>query len=350
MVRNPNHDSVVTIKDVAVRAGVSVATVSRVLTGKAHVRSVVRERVQQAATALSYRPNRMARNFRTRRSQFIGLIISDIENPFYTSMVRAIEDATYAEQYSLLLCNSDEDPGKEQVYIEFMRDEHVAGVIASPTEEATTSLQSLLDAGIPVVAIDRRSTKTPVDTILLDHVKSSHELAKHLIEHGHRRIGAIIGVPTSTSGHERMSGFRRALEEAGIAVDEQLIRVVKPTEETGYAAARDLMSMAQPPTALFTGNNLLTVGALKALHTLGLSIPKDVSLVGHDELPWMSLLAPGITVAAQPIYEMGKQAVEMLLARIQGDKQPIREVRLDPRLIIRQSCAKVLPIDIQIEK
>ena len=105
-----------------------------------------------------------------------------------------------------------------------------------------------------------------------------------------------------------------------------------------------------PPTALFTGNNLLTVGALKALHTLGLSIPKDVSLVGHDELPWMSLLAPGITVAAQPIYEMGKQAVEMLLARIQGDKQPIREVRLDPRLIIRQSCAKVVTMDIQIEK
>ncbi len=332
--------SMMTIKDVAVRAGVSVATVSRVLAGKAHVREEVRLRVQQAASDLNYRPNRRARNFRTRRSQFIGLIISDIENPFYTSMVRAVEDAAYAEQYSLLLCNSDEDPGKEQVYIEFMCDEHVAGVIASPTEENHTSLKVLLDAGIPVVAIDRRSTLTPVDTILLDHVNSSYALAQHLIAHGHRRIGAIIGVTSSTSGHERMTGYRRALEEAGIVIEPALIRVVRPTEETGQAAAAALLALPVPPTALFTGNNLLTIGALKEIRRRGLRIPDDVSLVGHDELPWMSLLAPGITVAAQPIYEMGKQAVEMLLERIRGDQQPIREVRLSPNLIVRQSCAQ----------
>ena len=331
-----------TIKDVARAAGVSVATVSRVLANKAHVRHAVRERVRAAAEALNYRPNRAAQNFRARRSQFIGLIISDIENPFYTSMVRAVEDAAYAQQYSLLLCNSDEDPGKEQVYIEFMRDERVAGVIASPTEEAATSLQVLIDAGIPVVAIDRRSSRTPVDTILLDHVKSSYELTGHLIQHGHRRIGAIIGVTTSTSGQERMQGFRHAMDEAGIAVGADLIRLVKPTEETGYAAARALMTLPVPPTALFTGNNLLTVGALKALRALDLQIPRDVSLVGHDELPWMALLAPGITVSAQPIYEMGKQAVEMLLARIRGDAQPVREVRLNPTLIVRQSCARVM--------
>ena len=124
-------------------------------------------------------------------------------------------------------------------------------------------------------------------------------------------------------------------------VDPELIRVVRPTEETGQAAASALLGLAQPPTALFTGNNLLTVGALKAIHERGLRIPDDVSLVGHDELPWMSLLAPGITVAAQPIYEMGRQAVEILLERIRGDRQPVREVRLNPNLIVRQSCAQL---------
>jgi DNA-binding LacI/PurR family transcriptional regulator len=341
MHRKREPTQAVTIHEVAKLAKVSVATVSRVLSGHNHVRAEVCNRVQKAAAQLNYRPNRVARSLRVQRSKFIGLIISDIENPFYTRLVRAVEDVVYARQFSLLLCNSDEDADKERVYIEFMRDERVAGVIASPTHEATTSLQVLIDAGIPVVAVDRRAKQTPVDTVMLDHAKSAYLLAKHLLEHGHRRIGAVLPETASTSGKERKRGYLQALREVGIVPDAKLIRAMKPIEERGLQATYELLSMPNPPTALFTGNNLLTVGALRAIHNLGRSIPKDVSLVGHDELPWTALLTPGITVAAQPIYEMGKQAIELLMARILGDDKPPRDIKLDPQLIVRQSVARV---------
>ena len=330
-----------TIKDVAKLAGVSVATVSRVVSNHNYVRAEVRWRVQKAIAELNYRPNRVARSLRAQSSKFIGLIISDIENPFYTSLVRAVEDVAYARQYSLLLCNSDEDPEKERIYIEFMRDEQVAGVIASPTAENMTSLQVLLDAKIPVVAVDRRAKLTPVDTVMLDHARSAYLLAKHLVEQGHTRIGTVIGNTTTTSGRERKRGFLKALKEAGVKPDPTLMREVKPVEETGFQATLDLLSLPHPPTALFTGNNLLTVGALKAIQHKRLRLPKDISIVGHDELPWMSLLAPGITVVAQPVYDVGRQAVELLMARINGDTQPPREVKLEPTLIVRQSVGRL---------
>lgn len=331
--------SSITIKDVAQHAGVSTATVSRVLSNSGPVSAEVRERVEQAIHALGYRPNRMARSFRAQRSKFIGLIISDVENPFYTSLVRAVEDVAYAHDYSLLLCNSDEDPDKERTYIQFMADERVAGVIGSPASEAETSFAALFDAGIPVVSVDRRSARTPVDTVLLDNVAAARDLTRHLIAHGHRRIGAIVPNTSITSGRERLVGFLQAMEEAGLAPDPDLIREGKGIETFGFQAAHELLDLPDQPTAVFTGNNLITLGALKAIQERHLRIPDDVAVAGHDEMPWMSLLAPGITVAAQPIHEMGRLAMQMLLARIAGDRQPLREVKLAPRLIVRSSVA-----------
>ncbi|MCS6846460.1 MAG: LacI family DNA-binding transcriptional regulator [Anaerolineae bacterium] len=329
----------ITIKDVAQHAGVSTATVSRVLSNSGPVSAEVRERVEQAIHALGYRPSRMARSFRAQRSKFIGLIISDVENPFYTSLVRAIEDVAYAHDYSLLLCNSDEDPDKERAYIQFMADERVAGVIGSPASEAETSFAALFDAGIPVVSVDRRSMRTPVDTVLLDNVTAARDLTQHLIAHGHRRIGAIVPNISITSGRERLAGFLQAMEEAGLAPDPDLIREGKGIEAFGTQAAHTLLDLPDRPTAIFTGNNLITLGALKAIQERRLRIPDDIAVAGHDEMPWMSLLAPGITVAAQPIHEMGRLAMQMLLERIAGDRQPLREVKLAPRLIIRGSVA-----------
>jgi DNA-binding LacI/PurR family transcriptional regulator len=331
----------VTIKDVAKQAGVSVATVSRVVSNHAYVRDAVRGRVQQAIAELNYRPNRVARSLRAQSSRFIGLIISDIENPFYTSLVRAVEDMAHQQQYSLLLCNSDEVPDKERVYIDFMRDEQVAGVIAAPTDEQATSLQVLIDAGIPVVTIDRRAEKTSVDTVMVDHKGAAYQLAHHLLARGHRRIGAVIGAPASTSGRERKSGFFKALQEAGIKQPASLLREVKPGEADGYAAVLDLLALPDPPTALFMGNNLLLIGALKAIQHKKLRIPSDISLVGHDDLPWMGLLEPGITVTSQPVYELGRTAIQALLARIQGDVQAPRELRLAPTLIVRESVRDI---------
>lgn len=334
----------VTIRDVAQHAGVSTATVSRVLSNSGPVSAEVRERVEHTIRALGYRPNRMARSFRAQRSKFIGLIISDVENPFYTSLVRAVEDVAYAHDYSLLLCNSDEDLEKERTYIQFMADERVAGVIGSPASEQETSFAALFDAGIPVVSVDRRSALTPVDTVLLDNVAAARDLTRHLIHHGHRRIGAIVPNLSITSGRERLAGFLQAMEEAGLAPDPALIHEGKGIEAFGAQAARALLHLPERPTAIFTGNNLITLGALKAIQECGLRIPDDVAVAGHDEMPWMSLLAPGITVAAQPIHEMGRTAMRMLLARINGDSQPMREVKLAPRLIIRNSVASPTPI------
>ncbi|PJF46812.1 MAG: LacI family transcriptional regulator [Chloroflexi bacterium] len=328
-----------TIKDVAQHAGVSTATVSRVLSNSGPVSAELRGRVEQAIQALGYRPSRMARSFRAQRSKFIGLIISDVENPFYTSLVRAVEDVAYAHDYSLLLCNSDEDPDKERAYIQFMADERVAGVIGSPASEAETSFAALLDAGIPVVSVDRRSTCTPVDTVLLDHVTAARDLARHLIAHGHQRIGAILPNTSITSGRERLAGFLQAMEEVGLTPDPALIHESKGIEAFGAQATHALLDLPDRPTAIFTGNNLITLGALKAIQERRLRIPDDIAVAGLDEMPWMSLLAPGITVAAQPIHEMGRLAMHMLLERIAGDRQPLREVKLAPRLVIRSSVA-----------
>ncbi len=297
------------------------------------MRSSTRERILQVARELGYRPNGIARNLRTQRSKIIGLIISDVENPFYTSLVRAVEDSAHAHRYSLVLCNSDEDPEKERSYIQFLADERVAGVIGSPTSEAGTSFLPLQRAGIPVVAVDRRSLLTPVDTVLLDNVRAAYDLTRHLIAQGHQRLGIILPGDNITSGRERLTGFLQAMHESGLRVEDQWIRSGKGSEEFGFLSALDLLAQAERPTALLGGNNLITLGTLKAIQQLGLRIPKDVSVAGLDEMPWMSLLRMPVVVAAQPVREMGQRAFDLLHERMTNAALPIREVRLSHRLV-----------------
>jgi DNA-binding LacI/PurR family transcriptional regulator len=338
-----------TILDVAEHAGVSIATVSRVLADKkGKVSDAVRQTVLASVRALGYRPNRQARTFRTKRTQLIGLTISDIENPFYTGIVRAVEDIAYAHQYSLLLCNTDEDLAKERFYLEFMCEERVAGVIASPTSESETSLQPLIDAGIPVVAIDRQSRLTPVDCVMVDNVASASMLTRHMLEHGHTAIGAILGTSRMTSGAQRKAGFLATLNEAGLPVRASWVSEVMPSEHNGYEAMRALLAQPERPTAVFTGNNLITSGALRALRAAHVRVPDDMSIVGQDDLPWMALLDVGLTVSAQPVREMGRLATEQLIARINGDGSPQRELMLPPRLIVRDSCAAPKSTDISV--
>jgi DNA-binding LacI/PurR family transcriptional regulator len=248
------------LADVALRAGVSTATVSRVLTGKAHVSEEVRRRVLAAIDELSFRPSRLARSLRSQRSHVLGLIISDIQNPFFTAIVRAIEDVAYQHQYSLVLCNTDEDADKEALYIDLMIAENVAGVVISPTGE-TAACERLADRGIPVVAIDRRVSNIEVDTVVADNRSAAFVLVSHLIADGHRRIGAVVGTPTITTGQERCEGYWRALQAHGIEANPALLRLGPPTMATGYQRTNELLALPQPPTALFLGNNLLTIGA-----------------------------------------------------------------------------------------
>lgn len=331
------------IKDVAQRAGVSNATVSRVLTNKPHVREEVRQRVLTAINELGYQPSRVARSLRIQRSHIIGLIISDIQNPFFTNLVRAVEDVAYQHQYGLILCNSDEDEEKEKLYIDLMRAEMVAGVLITPTRETNSPCKKLIEANIPVIAVDRRILDLEVDTVVADNVGAAFELVSHLIADGHQRIGGIFATSDITTGRERREGYSQALQSHGLPLDPQLVRMGLPTEDTGYRFASELLDLPNRPTALFTGNNLLTTGAIRVINERGLHIPAEIALGAFDEMSWMSLIKPSLTVMAQPTYELGRTAANLLLQRIKDRSRPQQEVVLKSQFFIRQSCASHSP-------
>jgi LacI family transcriptional regulator, fructose operon transcriptional repressor len=325
------------IKDVAKAAGVSTATVSRVLSNGLHVRPEVRERVMEAVDQLAYRPNLLARSLRSQQSNTIGLIVSDIRNPFFTSMSRAVEDTAYEQGFSLVLCNTDEDPEKEAIYLNLMHDENVAGVIFSPTRYTAAKFT---DANItfPTVIIDRLIHGADVDMVLLDNVDAGYRLTTHLIENGYRRIGALCG-ETSTTGRERQQGYEKALRTQDLAPVGELVKYVQPKTGAGYAATLKMLDTAQPPDALFTTNSLLAEGALQAIRERNLTIPDDIALVTFDETTWAALVQPAITLIAQPTYEIGKTATELLLQRIADPNRSTRQVILKGQLLARGSSA-----------
>lgn len=327
----------VKIEDVARRAGVSTATVSRVLSGKPYVSDELRRRVTDAMHALSYRPSRVARSLRVQRSSILGLIVSDIQNPFFTSVVRAVEDIAYRHKYSVFLCNSDEDPAKETMYLELMMAEHVAGVILSPTSSQNETYRRLIEARVPAVAIDRRISNVAIDSVLVDNVGAARQLVTHLIANGHRRIGAVVGTPAQSTGEERLRGYVEALEQHALPLAPELVYTGDPRIPTGHDATRVLLHLEEPPTAIFTGNNLLTIGALRAIHELGVRIPEDVALAVFDEMDWMFFVKPALTVVAQPTYDLGRTAVELLLARMLEPGRPCEQVVLAPMLHIHES-------------
>lgn len=328
----------VRINEVAHRAGVSSATVSRVLAEEPHVREAVRQRVLQAVRDLGYRPSRIARSLRTQSSQILGLIISDIQNPFFTALVRAVEDQAHANQYAIFLCNSDESPKKEALYVDLLLEERVAGVIVAPARPVGSSIYRLVEAHTPVVTIDRCVTDLQVDSVKLDNVSAAYRLIDYLLELGHRRIGAILGAQEITTGAERFQGYTEALAHRGIPLETTLVRRGMPKEPVGYALTKELLSLADPPTALFAGNNLLTVGAIQALREKQITFPKDISLVAFDDLNWTNLINPRLTVAAQPTYQMGQAAMDMLLNRIAHPDLPVQNVVFQSELKIRESC------------
>jgi len=328
----------VSIKDVAEAAGVSTATVSRVLANKPYIRPEVRERVQAVVQQLAYRPNRVARNLRVQQSFSIGLIVSDIRNPFFSEVSRAVENTAYAQGYSVLLCNTDEDPEKEELYLNVMQDENVAGIIFAPTSQASTRFATLSQT-IPSVLLDRTLKNCDVDAVLLDNVKATYELTLHLLKRGYRRIAAIFG-DVSTTGRERQRGYEEALREYDLVPEAQLIKDIRPQIASGRAAALELLAAPQLPDAIFTGNNLLTAGVLQVIRERGLSIPDDIALVGFDDTIWATLVQPAITVMAQPTADIGRTAMELLLQRIADPARPIRKIILQGQLHIRGSSMR----------
>ena len=327
-----------TIKDVAATAGVSVATVSRVLNGSDRVDAEMAARVHDAVARLGYRRSGLARSLRSRRARVVGLVISDIRNPFFTDVVRGVEDRVGADGYSLVLCNSDEELAKEADYLDLIVEERMAGAIVSPASSDDTRLDALTERGTPVVVIDREAVREAVDTVLVDNVRGGSIAVHHLAENGYRRIACVTGPPRTSTGADRLAGWEGGLREAGLPIEDSLLRHADFKESGGHAAATELLAGPDRPDAFFVANNLMTVGVLAALREAGLEVPGDVGVVGFDDMPWARLLRPALTTVAQPTYELGRRAAGLLEERIQGVDSPPRRVVLEPRLEVRESA------------
>ncbi len=334
------------IQDVAKRAGVSISTVSRVFNGTAAVSADITARVRAAAQELQYQPSRAARALRGNRSTIIGLLISDIQNPFFTALIRGVEDVAQSNGYSLILCNTDENPQKERQYVEVLYAERVAGAIIVPTREHQRSLGLFREQNIPVVAVDRRVKDSNMDAVLVDNVRGAREAVAHLIMNGYRRIAVITGPTITTTGRERLEGYRQALQEAGIPLDPLLERQGSFKEESGRQLAHELLDLAEPPDALFVANNLMTLGALDTLQMRHLRVPDDIAIVGFDEMPWAALSSISLTTVTQPVYELGSTAALRLFQRLQNPRAFTRqEIVLAPTLCIRGSSRpRLLPM------
>lgn len=317
------------IKDVARLAGVSSATVSRVLSNKPYVRDEVKNRVLAAIDELAYEPNRVARSLRVQRSSIIGLIISDIQNSFFNTVVRGIEDSFYKHGYAVFLCNSDENPEKERMYLNLLKAERVAGVILTPTSKAAATLTDLMKADIPVIAIDRTVPGLELDTVTSNNQESAYRLVKHLIAQGHRRIATVLPDLSIGTGRERFEGYKQALAEAQIALEPELVQTGRPISEDGYNLTKTLLQ--HHPSALFSGTKLMTLGAIRAVQESGLKIPEDLTLAAFDKLDWMPY-QPQMSFAEQPTYELGKTAAQLLLERFKQPNQPGRKKTLKTQL------------------
>lgn len=329
-----------TLKDVAREADVSVSTVSRALNNPDMVHPETRTDVREAAEALGYQPSRVARRLRLKdgEANLIGLVIPDIQNPFFADITRGVEDVARDNDYALILSNSDEALDQQRLALDTLKTESVDGVIVPPVSTEDPEVQRLLQDDIAVVCVDRRLASARVDTIVSANRLGAYEAVTHLVELGHERIGFIGGVPRISTSTERREGYEQALREHDLPVDPALIKEGDSRRERGTRFANDLLDLDEPPTALFTGNNLTTLGALSAIHVRGLQVPEDLALVGYDDIPWPMALNPPPTVMDQPGYEMGQRAARLLLDRLATPDRAPTTVTLQPTLIVRQSC------------
>lgn len=328
------------LEDVARRAGVSVSTVSRVLNEPGMVNEQTRARVQAVVDEMGYYPSRVARRLRVEsgRSNLIGLVIPDIQNPFFADIARGVEDVAQQQGYMVFLGNSDEDAGKEKRYLNVMRAESVDGIIVPPVSESDGAVLDLARSGLPIVCVDRRLLKASVDTVIVDNARGVHEAMEHLIRLGHRRIGFIEGLPHLSTSRERLQGYRQALESHGIEPDGSLVRQGNSRQESGRQLAGELLELDDRPSALLVGNNLMTLGALEAIHARGLQIPEDVAIIGYDDMPWAQALDPPLTAVRQPGDEVGRRAMELLLQRVREPRRSVSTVIMQPELVVRRSC------------
>lgn len=328
-----------TIYDVARYAQVSPSTVSRVLNGKQTVDRALADRVRAAAEELDYRPNALARSLRRSRTNLLAVLVSDINNPFFTALVRGVEDVAQTSKYSVVLCNSDEDPVKEAGYVAAILAEQMAGVIISATGHGD-HVRDLVDASVPMVAIDRQVRGASVDVVTVDNESAAQLATAHLIDEGFARIACITGPRDISTARQRLAGYRRALEAAGRGADPRLVRYADFRETGGYAAMAELLDHTPRPDAVFPTNNLMTIGTLECLADRGVRVPEDVGVFGFDDVPCAALIRPPLSTITQPTHDIGRTAAELLLRRIDDPTRAPSVTVLPTELHVRASSLR----------
>ncbi|MER6468205.1 LacI family DNA-binding transcriptional regulator [Streptomyces collinus] len=338
-----------TMADVARSAGVSVATVSHVLNGTRPVLPHTRQAVLDAVDALGYTPNTLARSLVTSRTRSIGLAVSAISNPYFTEILQGVEAAALEAGYSLLITDPHDDPVHERKVVQLLHERRVDGMIVAPSADPHALVDYLTRHAVPTVFLDRVLTGDEgaaggpegfdgPDQVCAENVEPMARLVGHLTALGHRRIGLVAGLPGLSTTTERIAGYRQALTSAGLPDDEDLVVSGNSESSGAERATATLLARPEPPTALVTANNAMTIGALRALRRQGLAVPDDIALCCFDDFAWADLFSPRLTAVAQPSREIGARAVQVLLDRLARPGRPARTVRLPCAFVHRTSC------------
>jgi len=343
-----------TIKEVAHRAKTSVGTVSNVISGTVPVSTRLRRRVLAAIRELDYHPNQIARSLKTKQTMMLGMVISDITNPFFPLVVRGAEDAASKDNYLLVTFNTDDHVERERHILSVLRSRRVDGVllVVAPSDGDSSHLERTVAAGIPIVCLDRVPQGISLDSVSAESAIGARECVRHLVAMGHREIAIISGPDALETARDRLRGYEEALHEARIPIDPGLVRVGDFRAESGYREARDLLLGEKRPTALFVANGMMTLGVLTALDELGLRCPEDLALATFDDLPLAASFRPRLTAVAQDAYEIGYRGAELLVKRVAGlipDPQPVH-IRLRPELKIRESSLGYRPQALVVER
>jgi LacI family transcriptional regulator len=329
-----------TIKDVARYAGVSTMTVSRVVNNSGYASEETRARVGQAIAELGYVPNAVARHLRSKRTRTVALVLSDITNPFFTTIARGVEDVAAEHDFAVMFCNTDESELEENKYLQMLIERQIDGVLLVPSGSSPEPFRLLRSHNVPVVVLDRRVPSPSVDQVRSDSEAGAYQLVHHLLELGHRRIAVLTGRRTISTSTDRVAGYRRALAESNVALDGRLVRYGAYGVDGGYGMAKEVLALSPGPTALFAANNFIAFGAIRALREAGLQIPNDISLVCFDDVPDAWVIDPFLTVVDQDAYEMGRRAAELMLERLAGHGSPKRcSIILPAEFIVRRSSA-----------
>jgi LacI family transcriptional regulator len=326
------------IREVAARASVSIATVSHVFNQTRPVSEEVRQRVLQAAADLHYYPNYLARSLITKKTGTIGMVVSNMSNPFFAELMHGVEKTLSAHQYNLMICNTEDNPYKEEDYLRLLMAKRVDGIVAAVASEKWATLQMAEERSFPLVFVDLRVEGVRGPLVCGANEEGAYQGVSHLIADGHRAIAILAGMAGMSTMRDRLEGYRRALVEHGIQPEERLVKPSRLEIESARQQMHALMAEAPRPTAVFLNNNLLALGALIALQEMRLSCPADVALVCFDDVPWMRISDPPLTVLRQPNYEMGAMAGQLLLQQLRGEPVPRTTITLQPQLIVRQSC------------